>query len=178
MSESSYQGIQMGLVYLLIGILIFLAYVILIMAVREPEDLGPETEREDLALEEYRTINEEVRRRGEMLAVHGSIFVIASLTLLGAAASGSVSRPARVVIVFLALLVYGTWLFSMTYSTRRLDDIAFARLRRIEERLGFRAHRYMRDSTRGAIWLEARRFIWGFVLILLVFGGYLLLLKT
>lgn len=127
-----------------------------------------------MAIEEYRTLNEEVRRRGDMLAIHGSIFVVASLLLLGQ--SVLTTRPLRAVILFVALLVYAMWLFAMTYSTRRLDDIAFARLRGIERQLGFKAHLYMKEETEGKIWLAARRFIWGFVLILLVLGGYFLLL--
>jgi len=105
-----------------------------------------------------------------MLAIHGSIFVVASLLLLGQ----SVSAPLRerTAILFVTLLVYAMWLFAMTYSTMRLDNIAFARLRGIEEQYGFRAHLYMKKMTEKTLWLYARRFIWGLVLIMLVLGGF------
>jgi len=125
---------------------------------------------EHFVLLEYQTLNEEVRRRGDMLAIHGSIFVVASLLLLGQ----SVSAPLRerTAILFVTLLVYAMWLFAMTYSTMRLDNIAFARLRGIEEQYGFRAHLYMKKMTEKTLWLYARRFIWGLVLIMLVLGGF------
>jgi len=167
-------------VYLLIGFLLFLVYVLIRLAVRPPRQIQIEDRRvsspeeRSMLLFEYQTLNEEVRRRGDMLAVHGSIFVVASLTLLGVAAW--ISRPVRVVLVFLALLVYAVWLLVVTCTSQRLDDITFARLIGIEERLGFEAHRYMRREAE-RWWLEIRRFIWGFVLILIWLGGYFLLLK-
>jgi len=138
----------------------------------EPREISPE-ERRRLLLE-YRTLNQEVGRRGEMLAIHGSIFVVASLTLLGATASASIS--ARVVLVFLALLVYAVWLLVVTCTSQRLDDITLARLRTIERRLGFEVHSFVKREA-GRWWLVIRRFIWGFVLILIWLGGYFLLLK-
>jgi len=145
-----------------------------------PKESCSETKDEHLVLLEYRTLNEEVSRRGEMLAIHGSIFVVASLALLGAAFSASVPQPARAAIVFLALLLYGMWSLVMACTSQRLDDITFARLRGIEEQLRFKAHRYIKEMTKSTIskiWLEIRRSIWGFVLILIWLGGYFLFLK-
>ena len=169
--------------YLLIGFLLFLAYVLIKLVVEPPETVQIDERRisnayeRHLLLFEYRTLNEEVSRRGEMLAIHGSIFVVASLALLGATVSAaSIPRPARVALVFLALLVYATWLLVVTCTSQRLDDITFARLIGIEERLRFEVHRYVRERA-GRWWLVIRRFIWGFVLILIWLGGYFLLLK-
>jgi len=166
--------------YLVIGFLLFLAYVLIHLALGELEEVRIEPRRTSdaserrLLLFEYRTLNEEVRRRGDMLAIHGSIFVVASLSLLGAAASAP--RGLSAVLVFLALLLYGMWLLVMTSTSMKLDDISLARLRGIERALGFEVHRYVRERA-GRWWRVIRRFIWGFVLILIWLGGYFLLLK-
>jgi len=162
--------------YLLIGIAIILIYLVLFFNLGCPaaDESCSGTRDEHLLRLEYETLNEEVRRRGEMLAVHGSIFVVASLLLLGQ--SALTPQPTRAAILFVALFVYAAWMFAMTYSTGRLDNIAFARLRGIEKQLGFEVHRYMKEKTECKTWLKARRFIWGFVLIVLVAGGSFLLL--
>jgi len=81
-----------------------------------------------------------------MLAIHGSIFVVTSLTLLGQSA---LAPPRlRVIMIYLALLVYGTWLFAVTLTTQRLDDISYARLRGIERQLGLEVHLYVGEMSR------------------------------
>ena len=164
--------------YLLIGSLLLLAYVLIFLVLIgcRPEESCSETKDEHLVLLEYQTLNEEVRRRGEMLAIHGSIFVVACLALLAAAVSVPTSHFARVAMVFLSLLIYGMWSLVVTCTSQRLDDITFARLRGIEGQLGFQVHLYVKGRA-AKWWSEIRRFIWGFVLILIWLGGYFLLLK-
>jgi len=167
---------NMDLVYFFVGLSCVILYVVFLWRLKKLQAECPDTKDEHLVLLEYRTLNEEIRRRGDMLAIHGSIFVVISLLLVGE--SVSKPQPEKVGILFVALFIYVMWLFAMTYSTRKLDDIAFARLHGIEKQLGFKAHIYMREKTcdfRSKFWLEARRFVWGFVLIVLILGSFYLL---
>jgi len=106
-------------------------------------------------LEEYRTLNTSVRQRENSLLLAGSIFVTASLILLG---QSSIQGSQKVPVVFGSWAVYSIWLFLFQLSSARLTELTFARLRGLEQnmRLRIQSHTFLftkRDPVRRYFWL-------------------------
>ena len=127
---------------------------------------------------EYKILDESVSRRENSVWVTGSIFVTASLLLLGQSTtltSGQgqdlvSTEKLRAVAVFTSWGVYAIWLFFLQFPAGRLTDWTFKRLRGIEHQLGMEVHRYVvrkRDPIRRWVWLT--------VLDGLFFAGYFIL---
>jgi hypothetical protein len=104
---------------------------------------------------EYEVLNGTVGRRESSLLVAGSIFVTASLVLLGQSTQVT-EQSVREAIVFTSWAVYAIWLFLFQLTAVRVTDWTFGRLRDIERKLGIKVHRYLvrkRDPARRWVWL-------------------------
>ena len=165
----------LSLVYLAIGLGLFLLYFLLHHRLKQADETCSPTLDENLCLKEYDVLREEVGRRGNLLAVHGTIFVVAALLLLGQGAL-QVKYEMRAGLVFGALVIYFLFLFVMVHSTRVLDEISYARLRGIEKQMGFEAIRFVKKEAEPNDWVQIRRFVWGWFSLPVVIAGFVLLL--
>jgi hypothetical protein len=113
---------------------------------------------------EHRILDQSVSRRENSILITGSIFVTASLLLLGQSASVVSVQPSdlalretmRGVAVFTSWFMYSIWLFFLQFPAGRLTDWSFKRLRGIETQLGIQGHLYIvrqRDPFRRYVWL-------------------------
>jgi hypothetical protein len=144
-----------------LGVASYLAWILpggyIALFIRVEIEKGEEspTRSRRLLFREYKVLNESVGRRENSLLVAGSIFVTASLLLLGQ--STQVSEGAlRQSLVFTSWAVYSIWLYLFQLTAGRLTDRTFDRLRDIEGRLGIKVHRYLaskRDPVRRWVWL-------------------------
>lgn len=165
----------LSLAYLIVGLAIFLLYFVLHNRLKRADETCSLTLDENLLLKEYDVLREEVGRRGNLLAVHGTIFVVASLILLGQGAMQD-KYEMRTGLVFGALGIYFLFLFVMVHPTRRLDEISYARLRGIEKQMSFEAFRFVKEKADPDFWVQIRRFVWGWFSLPVVIAGFVLLL--
>ncbi len=123
-----------------------------------------EEDRSKLA---YEALCEETRRRENSLLIMGTIFVIASLSLLGEALKGGSKN--QLFLATLGILSYWIWYLLYVKTSQKLDSIYYCRIREIErEELHICAYRYVHSKTRCKWWMKLRRMFWGVI-------GYLLL---
>jgi hypothetical protein len=117
---------------------------------------------------EHRILDQSVSRRENSILITGSIFVTASLVLIGQSVSVALVQPN--VAVFTSWLMYSIWLFFLQFPAGRLTDWTFRRLKGIETELGIEGHLYIvrrRDPF--------RRYVWLWVLNGLLVAGYAVL---
>jgi hypothetical protein len=117
---------------------------------------------------EYETLNEEVRRRSEVvIGIAGTIFVITSFVLLGQSAI-STDATIKMNMAVAALLVYAFYLYAFAYTSAWLDAITFQRLHELEKDMGIIAHRQIAwiISQKFPKWIWLRRASWSILLLL------------
>jgi len=123
-----------------------------------PDDLPSETIGLKRLKLEYKILNDSVRQRENSLLSSGSIFVAASLILLGQAALVTTNIDLGVAaLVFGSWFIYSIWLFAYQLTTVKLTSVTFGRLRWLEHRLGFEAHRMLihyRIPIRKWLWFD------------------------
>lgn len=126
---------------------------------------------------EFRTLVDSIAERGQGSVISGTIFVTASLLILGQA---SQSKPwTNVVLAFASLGIYSLWLFGILYTSKRLDAQTFSRLRYIENLLDIEAITFVGGIARGSrLWKFVRSPVWGIMLLALTFIGFFVLLYS
>lgn len=138
----------------------------------------------DVLLKDYESTNNEIERRENITLVVGTILVAAAFLIVSETFSEilikSNGNETHLVDALASIFLYSIWLFGVHYTTKRLDDIAYARIRGIEEKIT-KMSSYQRDSTFGIhtflksyierhktrflIWF--RRRFWGWILVFL-----------
>ncbi len=106
--------------------------------------------------DEYKILGQTVGRRENSLLVSGSIFVTASLVLLGQSTTISDKPTLMQFAVLTSRTVYSTWLFLLQLTAGRITDRTYDRMRFMEGKLGIEVHEYLktkRDPVRRWIWL-------------------------
>jgi len=157
-------------------LVVFLYCFLLIESVEKKDD---EKERSDLPFcplgqnehrkLEYNTLNENINVRSNLTMIAGTIFVSLSAIIL--AESAGVDGLVKLLMVSASLVLYALWLLCGYGTTRKIDHICYARMRKIEESLGLEVHRYIKKNVEGKIWYGFRQHVWLiFFLVLLVVG--------
>jgi len=147
----------------------------------------------NLVLKDYEIANQELQRRDNITLLIGSILVASSFFIL---ANTSISKGPYPMsgYAFASVGLYLIWLWTTHYTSKRLDETAYRRIRAIEEALSkkeeeksifgyqFGIHTYTilntrskNDKEKPAQWLQkGRRNIWGYILILLTLSWMIL----
>jgi hypothetical protein len=119
---------------------------------------------------EYKVLNQSVGRRENSLLIAGSIFVTASLVLLGQSTTVDKGSELAQLSVFTSWAVYSTWLFLFQLTAQRGMTLTYQRLRELEGSLGIEAHLYLNKKRD-----PARRWVWLMLLNGLIVSGTLIL---
>jgi hypothetical protein len=139
-----------------------------------------------VVLEDYKTSNEEVRRRDNVTLIVGTILITSSFLILGNVALKP-DQP-KSIYALASIGLFSIWLFALHETGKRLNKITYDRLKAIEKALmmyfdrpiylsedakpsyRFGIHSLVCEKTAQAQtdwWLRARRMFWAFVLLLL-----------
>ena len=129
---------------------------------------------------QYQTLNEEVRRRGDLLAQTGAIFVVGVFILLSQATVAS-TLYLKIALVILALLVFTIWLFGLALTSYVLDGFCINYLVQLEEKgCPIKVHglvrKYLYQHEKPPLWLCFRRFVYAILYSVFVFAGTMMIL--
>ena len=130
-------------------------------------------------LKDYQTMNQEIRSRGSITLIVGTILITASFLILGDAAKYRYSLDLKVVMAIVSIGLYLSWFFILNYTTKKLDNMTFSRMKAIESGLtqriniqhfNFGIHTYIEQRYHEKKWIEIRRRFWVVVMMLLFTG--------
>lgn len=132
----------------------------------------------DVVLKDYETMNREIQNRGTITQAVGAILITASFLILGNVVGGKITSNVKYAMGIVSIALYVVWLFVLNYTTKKLDNMTFSRIRAIEGTLSdekrlnydFGIHSYIEDETKTTLWIKIRRRFWVWVLILLFVG--------
>ncbi len=157
----------MNLLLFLFSVVLPLSYLVLFLGWAEREPSVPSETSNDLRLE-YETLNRTVEQRENTLLASGTIFVVASLLLLGQ----SISVAPRTILVLGSWVIYTIWLLFFQIGSVRFATVTYARLKWIEGKLSPKldVHTFLRKYR-----IPTRRWVW-FILLnaLLAIGNFIL----
>jgi len=142
-----------------------------------------EKEKLEIAFEDYETCCHEIGRRDNIVLLVGTILVGASLIIFGNAATKEIAYPLGNYALG-SIGLYAVWLWVMHETAVKLNNIAYDRIKAIEQALTkwmcdgektknpffrFGVHTYYCSETEGqrVWWLRLRRLFWGILLLFL-----------
>ena len=138
------------------------------------------------ALKDYEITNYEIRQRGQVILLIGSIVVASSFIILGNSTSITGSTRLTYVYAFSSIFLFLLWLLLLHETNKILNRVSFTYAKTIETALSnylsfdFGIHKYTDDNTKASDkkhpvwWLRLRRCFWGFVLSTLSIAWLLL----
>jgi len=134
----------------------------------------------DVILKDYEISNREIERRDHITLLIGSILITGSfLTLLYYLSNFKELTNIRSIFALTSIFSFSLWLFFLHYTSVRLDNLSYSRVRTIEEALRekfgyeFGIHWYLHRKIHGDKWISWRRKFWGIIFGLLSFAWLL-----
>jgi hypothetical protein len=141
----------------------------------------------ELIVKDYETSCKEIERRDHITLLIGTVLITAATLVFNAGFSAHPS--ARFLLASVSILLFSVWLWAMHYTSVRLNNLSYIRIRAIEEALSghltnkatekalsddvtykFGIHQYLFEKTQRQDWIKFRRWLWGYVSLLLGFG--------
>ena len=134
----------------------------------------------DLFTLKYEQINERVRSRENVTVVVGSIFVTASVLLLGSSVDlkQGTNPVLKDALLLASLALYAIWLLAFSLPANKLSSIELHQLRQMEKssNLGVNVHTYLWDEIRNKSWYKhLRRQIWLYPFWVLILAAVLIM---
>lgn len=132
----------------------------------------------DILLKDYEITNSEVARRENITVLVGTIMLTSSFLILGNSITQNILIP-RFVVAAASIFIFVTWLFILYYTTRKLNQISYTRIRAFEDKLnekvnyGFGIHRFMQDKRKCQLKFRIRKCFWSVTLLVLSIAWYL-----
>lgn len=134
-------------------------------------------------LKDYDISCSELRRRDNIVLVIGTIIITASLLIFGNAVNASQSNLFPIY-AFASIVLYSIWLICIHWTSNKLDDIQYRRIKAMEKSLtrhlsyDFGMYSYIRSKISDKdYWLRLRRSFWDVILLLLSFAWLLMSLS-
>jgi len=139
----------------------------------------------DFVLRDYETMNREIQNRGTITEAVGAILITASFLILANVVGDKITSNVKYAMGIVSIALFVVWLFVLNYTTKKLDNMTFSRMRAIEQELGekfgyrFGVHSHIKEETepkccKETLWINIRRRFWVWILILLSFGWALI----
>lgn len=128
---------------------------------------------------EYQILNDSVNRRYSNMLRIESIMIPTSLAIVTFGIINRKDLGMGVIITslpisfFLPLISFILifFLYLQRLTTNKINDICFARMRKIERVLHIEGHRYIREQIKSKTWFKVRGLIWHFI-FLFIMGVY------
>jgi len=140
---------------------------------------------------EYEQLSNGIRSRDNMTIVAGTILITASVILLAScidlASRELIGFWTKTMMIFASLAIYVIWLICLNLTSNKLNNISYARLRKMEqcasdpcthESIDMELHRYISKQTHDKLWYKIlRRTVWVlFLWVLVITSAFAILL--
>ena len=138
---------------------------------------------------EYQVLNDTVNRRYSDVLIVESVMIPLSLAIVTFAI---IYRTELKTSIFVGLPIAGfipllsfiliSFLYFSWYTTKKINDISFERMRKIEKLLHLKGHQYVQEQIEGKTWFKVRWFMWHFIFLFFIatylFTAYWLFRET
>jgi len=137
---------------------------------KKKEQYTPKYNDKELFMLQFEQISAGIRSRDNISIVAGTIFITASLLLLGSCAQPP-DFISKLPIVFASLAIYALWLIGFNVTSKKVNDLDYSRLKEMERfsNCNINIHCHRLGKVKDENWFKyLRRKIWLWLLWVLI----------